>query len=169
MARRLELVAPKIQPFLNPLFVSVAGGFVVAAPLGKVGLWDESVGVVVGVFVSGVTEPFGAFVMFISKVKWDGEGDAGSDVFSGREDGLVGAVAFWRGSQVYSCLSEGYLAFGLTDKLNGLLSGDGNDECLRVGHADILGCGDHEASGDEADVFTAFEHSGEPVERGVRI
>ena len=68
MARRLKLAAPKIQPFLNPLFVSVAGGFVVAAPLGKVGLWDESVGVVVGVFVSGVAELFGAFVMFIAKV-----------------------------------------------------------------------------------------------------
>ena len=105
MARRLELVAPKIQPFLNPLFVSVAGGFVVAATLGEVGLRNESVGVVVGVFVSGVTEPFGAFVMFIAKVSRHGEGDAGADIFPCVEDGLVGPIAFWGCGEVDRCLS----------------------------------------------------------------
>ncbi len=66
-------------------------------------------------------------------------------------------------------MSKWDLTFGLTDKLDRLLGCDGNDERLRVGHADIFGCGNHEASGNEADVFTAFEHSGEPVEGGVRI
>ena len=61
------------------------------------------------------------------------------------------------------------LTFGQTDELAGLHRGHGQRQRVRVGVADVFAGQDHQPAGEEADVFAAFEHAGEPVDAGIGI
>ena len=53
--------------------------------------------------------------------------------------------------------------------MHGLLAGDGDDQRLRVGEADVLGGEDDHAPHDEQRVLAGLDHAGQPVERGVGV
>ena len=60
-------------------------------------------------------------------------------------------------------------ASGMPDELDRARRGVGDDEPVRVGHADVLRREDHQPAGDEARVLARFEHAREPVEPGVDV
>ena len=47
--------------------------------------------------------------------------------------------------------------------------GHGQVQGRRIGVAHVLAGQDHQSPGEKADVLAPFEHSGEPVQRGVGI
>ena len=57
----------------------------------------------------------------------------------------------------------------MPDELDRARRGVGDDEPLRIGHADVLRREDHEPARDEARVLPRLEHAGEPVETGVDV
>ena len=66
-------------------------------------------------------------------------------------------------------MGQRQLAFGQADEFAGLHGGDGQRQGVGIGVADIFAGEDHEAAGEEADVFAPFEHPGEPIEGRVGI
>ena len=53
--------------------------------------------------------------------------------------------------------------------LERLRGGDGDDERLRIGVADVLARRDHDPAREEARILAALEHRGEVVDGGVRV
>jgi hypothetical protein len=74
-----------------------------------------------------------------------------------------------RQREVDGGLSEVELSLGQSDVLDGVRRSDRDDECIRIGIADVLGGEDHQPAGHEARVFARLEHRREVVDGGVRI
>ena len=55
------------------------------------------------------------------------------------------------------------------DVLDGMRRGDGDEQRLRVGHADVLAGEDDHPAGDEAGVLAGLEHARQPVHAGVGV
>ena len=53
--------------------------------------------------------------------------------------------------------------------MHGLLCRHGQGQRLGIGEADILGGKPHEPARNVERIVTAFQHAGEPVERGIGI
>ena len=66
-------------------------------------------------------------------------------------------------------LDQGQLALRRAQALVGLPGGEGLDEGLGVGQADVLDGEAHQAPRDVAGVLAADNHAREPVERGVGV
>ncbi len=163
------LLLEEVHAFGDGVFVAGGFGAVVVFGGGGVLLGDGGVGVVVGVEVGW----FGGFVLgfdgAVFEVFGDGGGAVVADVVGGFFDGEVAGVAFGGCGEVGGGLCEGDAGFGHADVFDGLHGGDGDGEAAGVGVADVFGGGDDEAAGDEAGVFAAFEHAGEPVDGGVGV
>ena len=80
-----------------------------------------------------------------------------------------GPVRLRRGGQVDDGLGQVELGLGQADVLDGLGGGDGHQQRLRVGLADVLAGQDDQAAGDEPGVLAGLEHAGQPVEAGVGV
>ena len=166
----IEESAPVFEAIFDAFFGALVTGVVVAASFGEVGLGDISALVIVAVLVAGVAEGFfGAWRAAVAEVSGHGESYPLLDIgLSGEERG-VSAIGFGSGGEVDRAMGEGDLGFWEADKIGGLLGGDGEDEGLGIGEADVFAGEDDEASGDEAEVFARVEHFGEPVEGGVGV
>ena len=86
-----------------------------------------------------------------------------------RVDGVVAGVVFGRGGDGERRFGKNDARFGHADHGHCLRRGYGDLQDLRGGHADFLGCGDHDASCDEARVFPRAQHAGQIMHGGVRI
>ena len=166
----IEESAPVFEAIFDAFFGALVTGVVVAASFGEVGLGDISAFMIVAVLVAGVAEGFfGAGRAAVAEVSGDGESHSFLEIgLSGEESG-VSAIGFGSGGEVDRAMGEGDLGFWEADKIGGLLGGDGEDEGMGIGEADVFAGEDDEASGDEAEVFACVEHFGEPVEGGVGV
>lgn len=66
-------------------------------------------------------------------------------------------------------MGEVELAFGQSDEIAGMVRGDRERQCMRIGEADVFRGEDDEAASDEPRIFAAGEHFRQPVEGGVRV
>ena len=78
-------------------------------------------------------------------------------------------VRLGRVGQVDHRVREVELRLGHAHELDRARRGIGDDEPVRVGHADVLRREDHEPPRDEARVLARGEHAREPVEAGVDV
>ncbi len=81
----------------------------------------------------------------------------------------VGRVRLGRGREIRDRLRQRNAALRQSDEVHGVLRGDGDDERLRIGVADVLGGEDHHAPRDEERILAGLEHAHEPVDRRVGI
>ena len=91
------------------------------------------------------------------------------DVAAGRADPEGDAVRLRGVGQVDDRVRQVELGLREPDVLHGLGGGGGQRERQRVGHPDVLGGEDHEATRDEPRVLAGLEHPGQPVEPGVGV
>ena len=84
-------------------------------------------------------------------------------------DREVRGVRLRRAREVDGRLRQVEASLRQADVLDGMRRRDGDDECLRVGVADVLGREDDHAARDEPRVFASFEHRGEVVDGGLDV
>ncbi len=66
-------------------------------------------------------------------------------------------------------MAEGEGGLGEADHGDGLGGGDRDRQRVRIGQADVLAGGDHQAAGDEAGVLAGLDHPGQIVQGGVDV
>ena len=114
--------------------------------------------VVVGVFVAdAVAQFFVAAVVGVLEV-WRDCGFCAFDGVHGSEDGVDCGVAFGGAGHVGDCLGEDDLGFRHTHAFHCLSCCYCYAEGLWIGVSDVFGCQDHDAAGDEFDIFSGVEH-----------
>ena len=86
-----------------------------------------------------------------------------------RAEGGVGGVRFRRGGEIDHRLRDRELAFGMAEKVVGVLGGVGDDQRLRIGKPDILDRHAHDAAGQEQRILAGIEHAREIIQRGIGI
>ena len=82
---------------------------------------------------------------------------------------IVGRVALRRCSQVDSSLCQWDTSLGPSYLHDSVKGGVGQQQCVRVGKADILACRYDKAAGDELRVLAALYHPCHPVKGCVRV
>ena len=138
--------------------------------LGTVSLFDPSPRVVVRVVVAlPVAESRCTLVVGVAQVRWYQAGAGRPGIGRSCGEGTVDPVRLGGGRQVDDRLGQVEAGLGQADELDGTRRCVGHDQRHGVGHADVLAGQDDEAADDEAGVLPRFEHSGQPVEAGVRI
>ena len=127
-------------------------------------------GFVVRVLIAlAVPEVLHQFRRRIAKVKWDGLGHVSMCVGRSTRIGSVHSITLWRRGKVDGSLRQCSVAFGHADEVHGVLRGNCDRQRLRVGIADILRRKTHEPTGDVERILTGFDHSREPIHRGIRV
>src|SRR5215204_1354536 len=116
-----------------------------------------------------VAELAGARVTGVSQVDGNRAGGSVAHVLDCGADPRDHGVRLGREREVDDGLGEIEARLGHSDELDGAGGGVGDEQRLRVGHADVLRGEDDEAAGDQARVLPRFEHAGEPVQPGVGI
>ena len=164
------MLPPVLQSFLDFLFHTLLGGFVVALGRAEIILRHEMVFAVVCVLVAhAVAEGLRAFVVAVAQMFRHGERAAGFHVGERGINGGDGGVALVGGGDVDGRLGNRDARLRPADEFGGLMRGVGEHERHRVGQAHVFGGADHDAARDEARVFAGVDHLGEPVERGVGV
>lgn len=123
--------------------------------MGSDGVWR-----VVGVLVAfAVGEAFGAGVVAVLEMSWDGDQSALTDFLPRFADREARRVRLGGTGQVGDRLGKCELTLGQADELAGLHRGDGERQRVGVGVADVFAREDHEATSEKANIFAAFEHA----------
>ena len=152
---------------------TASGGLVVVAPpqlVRQVLLGSDAHLEVVRIDVAlAVAEPLRARVMRVAEVRGHTAESPGTHVGDRRVDREVGGVGLGRRREIGGGLRERDTALGHADEGDGVGGGDRDDQRLRVGEADVLGCRDHETPGDEARVLPRLDHPRQIVHGGIDV
>ena len=92
----------------------------------------------------------------VAKVERDGFGGGLLDVLLNGSVGGVEGVRFGRGAEIDDGLSEGEIAFGHADEIDGIAGGHAERESVGFGEADIFDRHADDAAGDVEGIFSGF-------------
>ncbi len=151
----------KLLESLRKLFFeSAVSGVVVGSLHAEVVLVGDAVWSVMGVDVPfPMAQPRSPFVVAVAQMLGDRNQFPLGHVLSGCEYGRRCGVAFGGKSQIDDQLGKGELAFGEANELARLHRGDGKQESLRIGVADVFASEDYESSAQKPNVFATFQGS----------
>ena len=82
---------------------------------------------------------------------------------------LVGGVRFGRGGAIEAGLDDRQFALGAAEELVGVLGGEALDQRLRIGEADVLDRGAHQAAQHEQRLLARDQHPRQVIQRGLRV
>ena len=161
----LELRAPILEPLLDPLFLTILGGFVKPPSFWQIRLRHVSAGVIMAI---AITRRFARHVGIL-QIRGHSQRSSGFDVLQGGPERGIAPVAFGSGCQIDGGMRQCDATFRHPDKIKRLLRGHSDHQRLRIREPDVLTGGNDETPGNKTRVLAGMDHFGQPVNGGIRV